>query len=143
MSNSSATIPSVDWLDAVRWDSNGLVPAIAQDAATGDILMMAWMNRESLQLTADEGVAVYWSRSRGKLWRKGETSGHTQRVQEIRLDCDADVILLKIEQLGGIACHTGRRSCFFNRLDKGQWVVTDAVVKDPNTIYRPVKIKDS
>lgn len=124
-----------DWLDAVRWDDQGLVPAIAQDAATGDILMMAWMNREALELTASEQRAIYWSRSRGKLWRKGESSGHVQQVSEIRIDCDADVILLKVEQLGGIACHTGRRSCFYSRLENGEWLSVEPVLKDPDAIY--------
>ncbi|WP_148864276.1 phosphoribosyl-AMP cyclohydrolase [Marinobacter fonticola] len=124
-----------DWLDAVRWDDQGLVPAIAQDAATGDVLMMAWMNREALELTAKEQRAIYWSRSRGKLWRKGESSGHVQQVAEIRLDCDADVVLLKVEQLGGIACHTGRRSCFYSRLENDRWVSVEPVLKDPEAIY--------
>lgn len=124
-----------NWLDAVSWDDQGLVPAIAQDAATGDILMMAWMNREALELTAQEQRAIYWSRSRGKLWRKGESSGHVQQVSEIRIDCDADVILLKVEQLGGIACHTGRRSCFYSRLENGEWISVDPVLKDPDAIY--------
>ncbi|MBU2953366.1 phosphoribosyl-AMP cyclohydrolase [Marinobacter sp. F3R08] len=135
MQNSSDNVENLDWLDAIRWTADGLVPAIAQDAETGDILMMAWMNRESLRLTAEEGHAVYWSRSRGKLWRKGETSGHEQIIRDIRLDCDADVILLKVEQKGGIACHTGRRSCFYRTLKDGQWVSVDPVIKDPGTIY--------
>jgi phosphoribosyl-AMP cyclohydrolase len=135
MQNSSDNVENPDWLDAIRWTEDGLVPAIAQDAETGDILMMAWMNRESLRLTAEEGQAVYWSRSRGKLWRKGETSGHQQVVQDIRLDCDEDVILLKVEQKGGIACHTGRRSCFYRSLKDGQWVSVDPVIKDPDAIY--------
>ena len=124
-----------NWLDAVKWDAGGLVPAIAQDAADGRILMVAWMNRDALQLTADTGTAVYWSRSRGKLWHKGEESGHTQQVSEIRLDCDNDVIVLQVEQRGGIACHTGRRSCFFQRLEQGRWVTVEPVLKDPATIY--------
>ncbi|WP_111494010.1 phosphoribosyl-AMP cyclohydrolase [Marinobacter bohaiensis] len=124
-----------DWLDAIKWDDQGLVPAIAQDAASGDILMMAWMNREALALTAREQRAIYWSRSRAKLWRKGESSGHVQQVSEIRLDCDADVIVLKVDQLGGIACHTGRRSCFYRRLEDGQWVSVEPVLKDPDAIY--------
>lgn len=128
---------AADWLDDIRWTADGLVPAIAQDAGTGDILMMAWMNREALKLTATEGRAVYWSRSRGRLWRKGESSGHQQIVAELRLDCDADVILLKVEQKGGIACHTGRRSCFYRRLEGAQWVGVDPVLQDPNTIYGP------
>ncbi|MBD3657993.1 MULTISPECIES: phosphoribosyl-AMP cyclohydrolase [Marinobacter] len=135
MQDSSSNVGSPDWLSQVRWTADGLVPAIAQDAVTGEILMMAWMNRESLQLTATEGRAVYWSRSRGKLWRKGESSGHQQVVREIRLDCDEDVILLKVEQQGGIACHTGRRSCFYRKLEQGQWVSVDAVIKDPQAIY--------
>ena len=124
-----------DWLNAVHWDAEGLVPAIAQDSASGDVLMMAWMNREALEQTVASGEAVYWSRSRGKLWHKGEESGHRQKVREVRLDCDADVILLKVEQVGGIACHTGRARCFFRRLDQGGWVETDPVLKDPNKIY--------
>lgn len=124
-----------NWLDDVKWNADGLVPAIAQDAQDGRILMMAWMDREALQLTADTGMAVYWSRSRGKLWHKGEESGHQQRVTEIRLDCDNDVIVLQVEQAGGIACHTGRRSCFFQRLDKDRWVAVDPVLKDPQEIY--------
>ncbi|MHA7927143.1 MAG: phosphoribosyl-AMP cyclohydrolase [Marinobacter sp.] len=135
MQNSSYNVDNPDWLDAIRWTEDGLVPAIAQDADTGDILMMAWMNRESLRLTAEEGHAIYWSRSRGKLWRKGETSGHEQVIRDIRLDCDEDVILLKVEQKGGIACHTGRRSCFYRTLKDGQWVSVDPVIKDPGTIY--------
>ena len=135
MQNSSDNVETPDWLDAIRWTEDGLVPAIAQDAETGDILMMAWMNRESLRLTVEEGQAVYWSRSRGKLWRKGESSGHQQVLRDIRLDCDADVVLLKVEQKGGIACHTGRRSCFYRTLKDGQWVSADPVLKDPNTIY--------
>ncbi|TYC57273.1 phosphoribosyl-AMP cyclohydrolase [Marinobacter sp. BW6] len=135
MQNSSDNVETPDWLDAIRWTEDGLVPAIAQDAETGEILMMAWMNPESLRLTAEEGQAVYWSRSRGKLWRKGETSGHQQVIRDIRLDCDEDVILLKVEQKGGIACHTGRRSCFYRTLKDGQWVSVDPVIKDPGTIY--------
>lgn len=130
-----------DWLDAVKWDAQGLVPAIAQDAASGEILMVAWMNREALEETANTLHGVYWSRSRNKLWRKGEESGHVQNVSEIRLDCDNDVVLLKIEQVGGIACHTGRRSCFFQKLDLddqggGHWVTTAPVLKNPAEIYR-------
>jgi len=124
-----------DWLDAVKWDANGLVPAIAQDAASGEILMVAWMNREALEETARTLRGVYWSRSRNKLWRKGEESGHVQNISEIRLDCDNDVVLLKIEQVGGIACHTGRRSCFFQKLESGRWVVTAPVLKNPDEIY--------
>ncbi|MEY3201905.1 MAG: phosphoribosyl-AMP cyclohydrolase [Pseudomonadota bacterium] len=125
-----------DWLDAVKWDEAGLVPAISQDAKSGEILMVAWMNREALRLTVESGQAVFWSRSRGKLWHKGEESGHVQTVREVRLDCDADVVLLKVEQQGGIACHTGRRSCFFLKLENGQWQAVDPVLKDPKDIYR-------
>jgi len=125
-----------DWLDAVRWDEQGLVPAIAQDSRSGEVLMFAWMNRESLALSAETGSAVYWSRSRGRLWRKGEESGHTQRIVELRVDCDKDVVLMKIEQVGGIACHTGRRSCFFSRLEDGRWVEVDPVIKNPKEIYK-------
>ncbi|WP_372982601.1 phosphoribosyl-AMP cyclohydrolase [Marinobacter sediminum] len=135
MKDSPDNVDNPDWLDAIRWTADGLVPAIAQDAATGDILMMAWMNRESLRLTALEGQAVYWSRSRGKLWRKGESSGHQQVIKDIRLDCDEDVIVLKVEQKGGIACHTGRRSCFYRTLKDGEWVSVDPVIKDPDAIY--------
>ena len=123
------------WLDQITWNEQGLVPAIAQDKSSNEILMVAWMNREALDLTVAEGRAVYWSRSRKKLWRKGEESGHVQRVSEIRLDCDDDVIILKIEQLGGIACHTGRRSCFFKVLKDGQWQAVEPVLKDPKAIY--------
>jgi len=125
-----------NYLDDIKWDDNGLVPAIAQDAKTGRILMMAWMNKESLELTAQENRAFYWSRSRQKLWRKGEESGHVQNVSEIRLDCDADVIVLQIEQVGEIACHTGRESCFYRVLRNNSWQITDPVLKDPNTIYK-------
>ncbi|MFH1871289.1 MAG: phosphoribosyl-AMP cyclohydrolase [Pseudomonadota bacterium] len=124
------------WLDEVLWDAQGLVPAIAQDAATGEVLMFAWMNRQALALTAETGHAVYWSRSRGRLWHKGEESGHTQRVLELRVDCDKDVVLMKIEQIGGIACHTGRRSCFFNRLETSGWQDVEPVLKDPKEIYK-------
>ena len=124
------------WMDEVAWDAQGLVPAIAQDAATGEVLMFAWMNREALAMTADSGHAVYWSRSRGRLWHKGEESGHTQNVLELRVDCDKDVVLLKIEQVGGIACHTGRRSCFFNRLENSSWQDVEPVLKDPKEIYK-------
>mgnify|MGYP000287753587 FL=1 len=124
-----------DWLDEIKWSADGLVPAIAQDADDGTILMVAWMNREALQLTASEGRAVYWSRSRGRLWHKGEESGHEQVVREIRTDCDKDVIMLHVEQRGGIACHTGRRSCFFQRLDNGNWQTVEPVLKDPSEIY--------
>ncbi len=124
------------WLNKVNWSEDGLVPAIAQDAASGDILMVAWMNREALRQTVELGEAVYWSRSRKKLWHKGEESGHTQKVSEIRLDCDEDVVLLKIEQSGGIACHTGRRSCFFQKLEDGKWLSVEPVLKDPHEIYK-------
>jgi len=124
-----------DWLDQVKWNQEGLVPAIAQDAATGRVLMLAWMNREALRKTATEGIAVYWSRSRNRLWRKGESSGHVQRVREIRLDCDGDAILLQVEQAGGIACHTGRRHCFYRRLHDGDWQVVERVIKTPDQIY--------
>ena len=124
-----------DWLDEIKWDSDGLVPAIAQDYKTGRVLMMAWMNREALSLTAAEQRAIYWSRSRGKLWRKGEDSGHVQKLHELRLDCDADVIIMQVEQLGGIACHTGRQSCFYKVLRDGAWVAVDPVLKDPQAIY--------
>jgi len=124
------------WLNEVKWDEQGLVPAIAQDASSGEVLMFAWMNREALEKTAQLGEAVYWSRSRRKLWHKGEESGHTQKVVEIRTDCDNDVILLKIEQTGGIACHTGRRGCFFNKLDEQGWQDVEPVLKDPKEIYK-------
>jgi phosphoribosyl-AMP cyclohydrolase len=124
------------WLAEIRWDEQGLVPAIAQDAASGKILMVAWMNRDALAETAASGRAVYWSRSRGRLWRKGEESGHVQRVRELRLDCDGDVVLLAVEQEGGIACHTGRESCFFRRLENGAWQTVEPVLKDPESIYR-------
>lgn len=127
---------SSSWINEVRWNEQGLIPAIAQDFQTGRVLMVAWMNAESLQLSVDEGRAIYWSRSRKKLWRKGEESGHVQKIHEIRLDCDADVILLQVEQLGGIACHTGRQSCFYRRLENGVWVNTDRVLKDPHEIYQ-------
>jgi phosphoribosyl-AMP cyclohydrolase len=125
----------MSWLDDVHWDENGLVPAIAQDVHSGRVLMLAWMNREALALTAAEGRAVYWSRSRGRLWRKGEESGHVQKLHELRLDCDADVVILQVEQLGGIACHTGRESCFYRRLHDGAWEVVDPVLKAPDAIY--------
>jgi phosphoribosyl-AMP cyclohydrolase len=124
------------WLDAVRWTSDGLVPVIAQDHQSGRVLMFAWMNREALQLTAEKREAVYFSRSRNTLWHKGETSGHTQKVHEIRLDCDNDVIILQIDQIGGIACHTGRESCFYQVLQNNQWQSVDPVLKDPSTIYK-------
>lgn len=124
------------WLDAVRWSADGITPAVAQDHASGEILMVAWMNRDALRETAASGWAVYWSRSRARLWRKGEESGHVQKVHEIRLDCDSDVILLRVEQVGGIACHTGRRHCFFRRLEGGEWHSVEPVLKDPAEIYR-------
>jgi phosphoribosyl-AMP cyclohydrolase len=127
---------SEQWLDQVHWDAHGLVPVIAQEAGSGRVLMMAWMNREALQVTAAGGKAVYWSRSRGRLWRKGETSGHEQRVREIRLDCDGDTVLLVVEQGGGIACHTGRHSCFYRRLQEGNWAEADPVLRDPAAIYK-------
>jgi len=127
---------TAQWLEAILWTAEGLAPAIAQDAASGRVLMFAWMNREALQKTQETGEAHYWSRSRGKLWHKGEESGHVQRVKSIRIDCDADVILLAIEQSGGIACHTGRESCFYRELTDGQWVEKDAVLKDPREIYK-------
>ena len=124
------------WMREVVWTSDGLVPAIAQDAATGRVLMFAWMNAEALARTVETGEAHYWSRSRQRLWHKGEESGHTQRIKEVRLDCDGDAVLLSIEQQGGIACHTGRERCFFRRLENGAWVETDPVLKDPGAIYR-------
>lgn len=124
-----------DWLDTLKWDEQGLVPAIAQDAATGRVVMFAWMNREALRETVTSGRAVYWSRSRRRLWRKGEESGHVQMVKSIRADCDGDVLLLAIEQVGGIACHTGRESCFYSELQNGRWVAVDPVLKDPKDIY--------
>jgi len=124
------------WLNKVNWSADGLVPAIAQDAATGRVLMVAWMDREALRRTVETGEAIYWSRSRKKLWHKGEESGHTQKVKEIRIDCDADVVLLQVEQGGGIACHTGRASCFYSKLENGEWVATDAVLKNPDEIYK-------
>jgi phosphoribosyl-AMP cyclohydrolase len=125
----------VSYLDQIKWTQEGLVPVIAQDAASGRILMFAWMNREALEKTVALGEAVYWSRSRNKLWHKGESSGHVQKVREIRLDCDGDVLLLEIEQMGGIACHTGRESCFYSRLEGGEWVPVDPVLKNPEEIY--------
>lgn len=125
----------MSYLDAIKWNTDGLVVATAQDAQTGDILMQAWMNRESLQQTIECGYAVYWSRSRQQLWRKGESSGHTQLIKAIMLDCDGDALLLKIEQQGGIACHTGRRSCFYRTLTDGQWQVNADIIKDPGEIY--------
>ncbi|MBL8485213.1 MAG: phosphoribosyl-AMP cyclohydrolase [Rhodocyclaceae bacterium] len=125
------------WLNEVKWDDQGLLPVIVQEAATGDVLMFAWMNRDALAMTAETGEAVFWSRSRRKLWHKGEQSGHTQKVLEMRLDCDNDVLLLKVEQVGGIACHTGRHSCFFNKLQQGdRWEAVEPVLKDPGEIYQ-------
>ena len=123
------------WLNKVNWSADGLVPAIAQDVVTGRVLMVAWMDRDALRLTSQNNEAVYWSRSRKKLWHKGEESGHIQKVKEIRLDCDGDVILLQVEQHGGIACHTGRASCFYSRLEQGNWVEVDVVLKSPEEIY--------
>ncbi|PSB91584.1 phosphoribosyl-AMP cyclohydrolase [Candidatus Pandoraea novymonadis] len=129
-----------DWLDQVRWDENGLVPAIAQEIETNDLLMVAWMNRDALKLTVKVGEVIYWSRSRKRLWHKGEESGHVQKVHDIRLDCDADVILLKVKQIEGIACHTGRYSCFFRKLEGSGldvcWTIDEPVLKDPNRIYK-------
>lgn len=128
-----------DWLDELKWDRDGLVPAIAQERATNDVLMVAWMNRDALQATAERGQAVYWSRTRGRLWHKGEQSGHVQDVHEIRLDCDNDVVLLQVTQRGhepGIACHTGRHSCFYQRLEEGRWTAVEPVLKDPERIYK-------
>ena len=129
----------MNYIEAIKWDAQGLVPVIAQEQGSGDVLMFAWMNREALQKTAELGRAVYFSRSRNKLWFKGEESGHVQTVHEIRIDCDADVVLLKVTQLGhtpGIACHTGRHSCFFSVYDNGEWKTVDPVLKDPTTIYK-------
>jgi phosphoribosyl-AMP cyclohydrolase len=126
----------MSFLDEVPWNEHGLIAAIAQDGSSKRILTLAWMNREALQQTVESKEAVYWSRSRNKLWRKGEESGHVQKVREVRLDCDADAILLVVEQAGGIACHTGRESCFFRKLENGKWVTTDPVLKDPSQIYK-------
>lgn len=127
---------SDNWLNKVNWTNDGLVPVIAQDGDSGKVLMFAWMNREALKLTASKGEAIYWSRSRKKLWHKGEESGHTQQVLEIRLDCDEDVVLLKVKQKGGIACHTGREHCFFQKLENEHWVSTEPILKDPQEIYK-------
>ena len=129
------TDTDTNWLDCIKWDADGLIPAIAQDQGTGRVLMVAWMNREALQLTTQEGRAIYWSRSRAKLWRKGEESGHVQILHELRLDCDNDVIIMQVEQRGGIACHTGRQSCFYKVFTDGQWVDTDPVIRNPEDIY--------
>ena len=120
----------------IKWNEQGLIPAIAQDWQTGDVLMLAWMNPDALALTIAEGRAIYWSRSRQALWRKGEESGHIQQLKELRIDCDADTVLMKVEQLGGIACHTGRRSCFYQKLENDNWQVTEPVLRDPQEIYR-------
>ena len=125
-----------DWIDKLKWNGDGLVPAIAQDYQTGEVLMLAWMNREALQLSSEQGRAVYWSRSRQKLWFKGEESGHVQQLHEIRVDCDADVVLMQVEQIGGIACHTGRRRCFFRVLKDGEWQIDEEIIKNPDEIYR-------
>ncbi len=124
------------WLDAIKWNTDGLVTVVAQDFQSGDVLTQAWMSREALALTEAEGRAVYWSRSRKKIWRKGEDSGHQQIIKEILLDCDNDALLLKVEQVGGIACHTGRARCFYQRLENNKWVITDPVIKDPEEIYK-------
>ncbi len=124
-----------DWLDEINWNADGLVAAIAQDHRTGRVLMMAWMNREALRLSVAENRAIYWSRSRGRIWRKGEDSGHLQKLHELRLDCDADVVILMVEQIGGIACHTGRESCFYRVYRNGDWQSVEAPLKDPKTIY--------
>jgi phosphoribosyl-AMP cyclohydrolase len=129
------TAANADWLEHVKWAADGLVAAIAQDAASGTVLTLAWMNREALARTVETGEAHYWSRSRRCLWRKGESSGHVQTVREIRLDCDADAILLKVDQAGGIACHTGREHCFFQRLEGREWLNVEPVLKDPRSIY--------
>ena len=126
----------MSFLDEVPWNGEGLIAAVAQDAKSGRVLTVAWMNRDALQETVDKKRAVYWSRSRQKLWRKGEESGNVQKVVEVRLDCDSDAVLLKVEQAGGIACHTGRESCFFRKLENGKWVTVDPVLKDPKLIYK-------
>jgi phosphoribosyl-AMP cyclohydrolase len=126
----------MSWLDQVKWNDDGLVPVITQEFETKQVLTLAWMNRESLQLTAETGHAVYWSRSRQKLWHKGEESGHQQVIKSIRLDCDNDAILIEVEQKGGIACHTGRHHCFYNKLENDEWKAVDPILKDPKEIYR-------
>lgn len=126
----------VSWVDRIKWTSDGLVPVIAQEETTGIILMFAWMNEEAVKLTVETKVAVYWSRSKQRLWRKGEESGHAQKIKTIHLDCDDDVLLIQVEQIGGIACHTGRKSCFFNKLEGDQWVVDTPIIKDPSEIYQ-------
>ena len=128
----------MSWLDDINWNEDGLVPVIAQEHGSGKVLMFAWMNREALALTNETKQAVYWSRSRKKLWRKGESSGHAQRVYDIRLDCDEDVILISVEQVGGIACHTGRHNCFFKKLEDGQWKIDQPIIKNPEDIYKPI-----
>jgi phosphoribosyl-AMP cyclohydrolase len=128
----------MNWLDKIQWDENGLVPVIAQEHKTGKVLMFAWMNREALTLTYKSRRAVYWSRSRQKLWHKGEESGHSQLVHEIRLDCDEDVILIDVEQIGGIACHTGRHNCFYKKLEGGQWKIDQPIIKNPEDIYKTI-----
>ena len=133
--NAEMPSPAQPWIASLKWDENGLIPAIAQDAASGRVLMFAWMNRESLEESLRSGNAVYWSRSRQRLWRKGEESGHFQKLLALRTDCDNDVLLLAVEQVGGIACHTGRESCFFLELQGERWVATDPVLKDPKEIY--------
>jgi len=135
----AAQIAKAKWLNRVKWDEHGLVPVIAQEDGSNDVLMFAWMNRDALYKTVELGEAVYWSRSRKKLWHKGEESGHVQKVKEIRLDCDEDVVLLKIEQEGDIACHTGRHSCFFNKFEDGDWKAVEPVLKDPDEIYTEAK----
>jgi phosphoribosyl-AMP cyclohydrolase len=125
-----------DWLDEVPWNEHGLIPVVTQEVSSGRVLTVAWMNQEALKATVERKEAVYWSRSRNKLWRKGEESGHVQKLVELRLDCDADAVLLKVEQVGGIACHTGRESCFFRKLENGKWVTVDPVLKDPALIYK-------
>jgi len=124
------------WLNEINWSEDGLIPVIAQEAGSGTVLMVAWMNREALELTVEKGEAIYWSRSRKKLWHKGEESGHIQKIKHIHLDCDGDVLLLSVEQAGGIACHTGRHHCFFRTLESKHWVTTSPVLKNPNTIYK-------
>jgi phosphoribosyl-AMP cyclohydrolase len=126
----------MSWLDEVPWDEQGLIPVVTQEASSGRVLTVAWMNRDALQQTVERKEAVYWSRSRNRLWHKGEESGHVQKLVELRLDCDADAVLLKVEQVGGIACHTGRESCFFRKLEGGRWVTIDPVLKDPALIYK-------
>ena len=134
--NAATAATAAPWLDAIAWDARGLVPAIAQEAGTNRVLMVAWMNRAALVATIETGHAVYWSRSRGRLWHKGEESGHRQQLREVRIDCDADVVLLKVDQVGGIACHTGRHNCFFRKLQGDAWVEVDPVLKSATEIYR-------